>query len=73
MSALRCQCEDCSPQAPGLTYTRRFIAECEARWVAGMSDYRRDLYIDAVRQARGPEAAERLYEDAYRIVDRRAT
>ena len=65
----RCLCESCSPGAIGETYSRVFLLECEARYVARMpSNEDRTRYLDDVGKIRGGNAAQRLREAAWRAM-----
>ena len=49
-----CRCEYCAPDAPGATFTRKYMRECEVRFIAAMrTNLRRRDYIRGVEAHRG--------------------
>lgn len=58
-----CRCEACRPDDPDPRYTRAWMRECEARYVAEMPKREsRRAYLAGVERRRGKAAAERLRE-----------
>ena len=66
-----CRCESCTDD-PAPTYTREFRHECEVREVAGMeSNQARRDYLALVEKKRGLNAATRLREGAWKLMNER--
>lgn len=65
----RCRCEGCCPENPDPTLTEQYRHECEVRHVVNLPSHaRRRDYLTLVRRARGEAAAQRLREDAWRLM-----
>ena len=68
----RCLCIDCSPAAPGPTYSEQFRHECEVRYVADLpGTAARVEYLRMVVDKRGYPAGKRLRDDAVAELKRR--
>lgn len=62
-----CQCASCRPHAPGKTYTRAFMRECEARAVLAMPFADRKPYLKKIEERRGENARRVLENEVMRL------